>query len=91
MTNMGRMTTLIESPPITGVIEIMDRSGDTKVTWSRHDTDEVDNARRTFHDLRAKGFIAYSVDPRNDRRGEVLHTFDETAERIVMSPAMQGG
>lgn len=89
------MTTLTETRLTTtdegNVLEIMDKTGDTKLRWDRNNRDEVENARRTFNELRGKGFIAYSVPAKKSDQGEVLHTFDETAERIVMTPAMQGG
>jgi hypothetical protein len=90
------MTTLtatkdVATEPGTSIIEIMDPSGDTKLRWDRNNRHEVENARRTFNDLRSKGFVAYSVPASKRDQGEVLNTFDETAERIVMAPAMQGG
>lgn len=88
---MRHMTTLIEIPEGKSVIEIMDPTGDTKLIWDSSNPDEVENAKRTFDDLKEKGFIAYSVQGRKGEKGEVLQAFDETAERIIMAPPMQGG
>lgn len=73
-----------------GELAEMNATGDTKVVWSANNRDEVDNARRTFDDLRAKGFVGYSV-KKNGDKNEVIHTFDAEAERIIMAPPMVGG
>lgn len=85
-------TALLEAPAVErkSVMEIMDPTGDTKLEWDSRNRDEVENARRTFSDLRGKGFLAFSVTG-DSRKGELLNTFDEKAEKIVMSPAMAGG
>lgn len=71
-------------------LAVMDGSGDTKVMWSAGNQDEIANARRTFTDLKAKGFLAYKVTG-DGSKGEVIREFDANAERIIMSPQMQGG
>ena len=73
-----------------GVMHIMDSTGDTKVLWSADSPDEVANAKRTFDDLRRKGFLAYTVDEEGGR-GEVIREFDKTAGRIIMAPQLVGG
>lgn len=73
-----------------GVIAKMDDTGDTKIIWSRDNEDEVANARRTFDDLKTKGFTAYSV-KKDGEKNEIIARFDPKAERIIMVPAMQGG
>ena len=64
---------------------LMDETGDTRLQWDRNNRDEVLAAKSRFAELKQKGFAAY-----NERR-ELLHDFDETAERIVMVPPMVGG
>jgi hypothetical protein len=68
----------------------MDRTGDTKVMWDQANEDEVSNAKRTFDDLKKKGYLAYSV-KRNGDKGEVVREFDAGAEKLIMAPPMQGG
>ncbi len=72
-----------------GELATMDRSGDTKLTWSANAPVEVEAARQTFDTLRKKGYAAYRM--RGDTQGEQLLTFDVNAERIILVPAMQGG
>ena len=71
-------------------MSILDPTGDTKLIWDSDNRDEVENARKTFKDLKKKGFLAYSVSKKGDKR-DVMHEFDEDAERIIMSPQMRGG
>lgn len=76
--------------PFTGEMCIIDRTGDTKVIWDAKNEDEVEAARATFKSLKKKGYLAYSVS-KDGSKGEVLHDFDPKAEKIILSPAMQGG
>lgn len=75
----------------TGTLAILDRTGDTKLIWDRAIPAEVENARRTFDDLRGKSFFAYRVTGKKGARGEQITEFDPTAERIILVPPMQGG
>lgn len=75
---------------MTGMLEVLDHTGDTKLEWNPRVQAEVDVARGMFDGLKAKGYLAYKLD-RNGEKGEVIRTFDPDAERIVMNPQMQGG
>jgi len=69
---------------------IMDATGDTKVIWNSENADEVGVARRTFNDLKKKGYVGYSVKKDGDKN-EIIHDFDPNAEKLIMAPAMTGG
>ena len=73
-----------------GELCIMNHTGDTKLVWDRANTPEVDNAKRTFTDLRAKGYLAYKV-KKDGEKAEQIHEFDPAAERIIPAPPMDGG
>lgn len=73
-----------------GTLSVMDRTGDTKLIWNSGNADEAAAARKTFTDLKAKGFVAYSV-KKKGARGKALAAFDPDAEKIIMSPPMAGG
>lgn len=73
-----------------GEMCIMDETGDTRLMWSQKNKDEVDHARKRFEELKAKGYMAYTVNAKGDQ-GEVLHSFDAAAERIIMVPRVVGG
>lgn len=73
-----------------GNMAIMGKSGDTKLIWSPGNEAEVDNARRTFNDLKAKRFVAFAV-KKDGEKGERVTEFDADAEKIIMVPPMQGG
>lgn len=74
----------------TGVLEIMDHNGDTKLEWSQANDVEVEAARNSFALHRKKGYIAYKLRA-DGTRGEVITEFDPAAERIVMAPPVRGG
>ena len=69
---------------------ILDTTGDTRIIWDPDNEHEVSNARRTFDDLIKKGFRAFSVTKKGDKDVQVK-TFDPSAEKLIMQPAMQGG
>jgi hypothetical protein len=74
-----------------GEIAVMGESGDTKVLWSRENPDEIESARKTFRDLKAKGFAAFKCVGKNGDQGEQVDTFDPNAERYIFVPPMRGG
>lgn len=73
---------------MTSSMHVLDRTGDTEITWDSDQRTEIDAAREHFAKLKSKGYMAYTV--RGDNRTQI-HAFDETAERIVMAPPLVGG
>ncbi len=73
-----------------GELRVLDATGDTKLIWNPNNTDEVENAKRTFNDLRSKGYLAYKV-TEGGAKGEVIREFDANAEKIILAPALRGG
>lgn len=73
-----------------GELAVMGRSGDTKIIWDSEQEAEVDNARRTFDDLRAKGYAAFAVGRRGEK-AEMVREFDQNAEKLIMVPPVAGG
>jgi hypothetical protein len=71
-------------------LSVMDGTGDSKFMWSADSEDEVNAAKAMFSDLHAKGYLAYAVDSKGDK-AEVIHKFDASAEKIIMSPPLAGG
>lgn len=83
--------TRYEAGDFDGVLEIGDRTGDTKLIWSRRNVEEVDVARKAFADLKKKGFLIYAVRDKDGSKGEQMHTFDPDEERLIAMPAAVGG
>jgi hypothetical protein len=75
----------------TGTLATLSQEGDTKITWDSAVPAEVEAARATFDALREKGYLAYRTQKDADKSGVQIRTFDPTAEKIVMVPALQGG
>lgn len=64
--------------------------GDTKVEWSPDNDAEVAAAEAFFVAMKAKKYLAYTVDE-NGNRAEVINEFDKHAATIIMSPQLVGG
>jgi len=73
-----------------GEMSVLGMEGDTKVIWDSESEDEVENARKTFNDLKKKGYSAFSV-KKNGEKGSRLDTFDSEEEKMILTPALQGG
>lgn len=73
-----------------GEMAVMDREGDTKIIWDSENEAEAENARRTFEDLKKKGYLAFSVKERG-RKGELLREFDPEEGKMILTPPMAGG
>ena len=71
-------------------LAVMDETGDTKTMWDKNNPDEVKQAEKTFKKLKDKNYIAYNVKS-NGKQGEVMHTFDPKAEKVIMVPPVVGG
>lgn len=69
---------------------VIGKEGDTKVIWDKGNADEVATARKTFDELKKKGFSAFSVKDNGDKNVR-LDEFDPAAEKIILVPRMQGG
>lgn len=72
------------------VLIVLDTTGDTKVEWDNEKAPEIENARRTFNELRGKGYAAYRM-KKDGSKGEVVREFDTHAERLILAPPMVGG
>jgi hypothetical protein len=68
----------------------MDKTGDTRIQWDHNNQAEVAKAEARFNELKAKGWLAYSVNKKGEQ-GEVMQKFDAAAERIILHSPMQGG
>ncbi len=85
------MDTVMDTAVIDGhELVILDASGDTKIIWDPEKADEVAHAKETFTKLKAKGYLAYSVNRKGDK-GEVLREFDADADKMILAPATIGG
>lgn len=80
-----------ELKPNQSVMAVINETGDTKTIWDRTNEVEVEVARKAFADFKKKGYMAYSVEGKEGRKGTVLHEFDADAERIIFAPQMRGG
>lgn len=78
--------------PGDSVMSILCSRGDYKLTYNPDKDEEVAMARKTFDELKRKGYTAFRVDPDSrGEKGEQLREFDPRAGQMIMSPRMQGG
>jgi hypothetical protein len=68
---------------------VMDHTGDTRHQFDSADPGAVAEAERRFRELTGSGFTA--AKRMDDRRSEVVKTFDPTAEETLFIPRLQGG
>ena len=68
---------------------VMDHTGDTRHQFDPGDPGAVAEAERRFRELTGSGFTA--AKRMDDRRSEVVKTFDPTAEETLFIPRLQGG
>ena len=73
-----------------GEMAIMDTTGDSKQIWDPNVPEEVAIARESFDNLKKKGYIGYTVNEDGDK-GEVIHSFDPNAGKVIMAPRMVAG
>ena len=73
-----------------GEMSVLGMEGDTKVIWDSEKEDEVENARKTFNELTKKGYSAFSV-KKLGAKGNRLDKFDPEEEKMILTPALQGG
>ena len=64
--------------------------GDLKTIYNIDNEDEVAAARKTFNDLKAKGFTAFHV-KKDGEKGTRMDEFDAQAGTYIMVPQYKGG
>jgi hypothetical protein len=79
------------------VMNVMDSSGHTTVTWNPENADSVRDAKREFDALRRQGYQAFRMNVVSENgvvveeKGERIDRFDETAGKVMMVPQLRGG
>lgn len=72
-------------------MRVINETGDMKLFWDENDRDEVKKAKEVFDQMvNEKGYLAFRL-RRSGVKGEQMEKFDETAERIVLTPPVAGG
>lgn len=72
-------------------MSIMNHTGDVKKQWDPNNAVETADAKRSFDDLRAKGYLAFRVNEKDASKGEQIREFEPNAGSIIMVPPMAGG
>ena len=74
-----------------GKITVLDRSGDTETRWSPDDSVLTKAAKEKFDKYRGYGYSAWSVDPQDESKAELVKDFDPQAEELLLMPQFKGG
>ncbi len=80
-----------------GMLRVMSRHGDDRLTWDSQKAETRDpeamaaiqEAERIFNEERKKGATAFKVEP--GKPVERIERFDRSAEQIVLVPRVVGG
>lgn len=72
------------------VMNVLDRTGDTRIEWDPAVREEVSIAKKAFEAAKKKGYLTYKLDSHGNQ-GELIREFDPRAERIVATPQTVGG
>lgn len=81
----------------THVMQVMDPTGHTSITWNPDVEDSIAEAKREFNHLINRGYKAFKMSVSHDGRavveekGDRIDTFDPTAGKILMIPHLVGG
>jgi hypothetical protein len=71
------------------VMNVLDRSGHTRIGWDPNNEDEVEFARGVFEEKTAAGFRAFKV--RNGEQSTRMDDFDPSAREMMLVPMLKGG
>lgn len=88
---IARLDSELEQPVTEHLLSIADITGDNRIMWNPADPASVDVARAAFKAAKKKGMLAYSVDKKGGKTGEVIRDFDPEAGKIIMTKQLQGG
>lgn len=70
-------------------MNILDRSGHTKIGWDPSNADEVEFARDVFEEKTAAGFKAFRT--RDGQQSTRMDEFDSQAREMMLVPQLKGG
>jgi hypothetical protein len=70
------------------VLRILDRSGDTMLTYDPADPDALREVDARFARLMREGFVAFDV---SQQPGRIVTAFDPSAREIIVAPRFAGG
>lgn len=80
----------IEDTEEVATIHVLDRTGDTPVTWHKGNDTEIAVARAAFDKALEKKAAIFRVDKHGEKTSKTTY-FDPEAEKYIVVPQMQGG
>lgn len=83
--------------PTDHLMQIMDPTGHTTVTWRPNDAASIADAKKEFDRLRKEGYQAFEMNVVKENgvvveeKGKRVTTFDPAAGKVMMVPQLVGG
>lgn len=79
------------------VMNVMDRTGHTTVTWNPDDPQAVEDAKKKFNEMIRQGYSAFAMNMisengvKVEEKGRRISEFDPKAGKIMLVPQLRGG
>jgi hypothetical protein len=79
------------------MMNILDRTGHTNVTWDPDDKVSVADAKDKFEEMIRRGYTAFAINTTEDdgitieEKGTRITVFDPKAGKVMMIPQLVGG
>jgi hypothetical protein len=70
------------------VIRILDRNGDTQLTYDPEEEAATRDLEARFAELMERGFVAFDV---STEPGRIIRQFDPKATEVIVTPRFAGG
>lgn len=75
---------------LNSVMKILNETGDERITWTKENGKQAIKAKEQFEKLLGKGYKAFSVDSKGNKKTQITE-FDVDAEEIIMIPPTAKG
>lgn len=79
------------------IMDIMDRTGHSTMTWNVNDPESVKDAEAKFGEMIGQGYTAFAMDVKSENgvkveeKGRRITKFDPAAGKIMLIPQLRGG
>lgn len=84
---LRRLKTGEKRPGGCGMFSVMTSdAGDDRLAWDARFPEQINDAKKMFNDLVAKGMVPYRVDPKGKKSPVLMTEFDPWAEEVVFCP-----
>ena len=84
---LNRMRSVDQKPKGHRLMRVVtEDAGDERFSWDSSDFAQIEEAKRFFNEMLAKGMVAHRVDPKGKSNGHIMDVFDPRAEEMLFLP-----